>query len=289
MLDKRVLEWRIKPQVYSVKFLGALLFFLFLSLNVDAHAESVSPMNCSEVSFGSPSYKPDNIAALAAKANLEDPILNRYQEDVVSSLCGGTEKYESIDKWIDLGYVRAEEAEALSRALGKHYKAPVRSSSGRLYERINDSLLEKGLCSACASNLAEAYGKAPQGKAAALVDAALSGDTRALAQLKEGSYATPIPDQKPVEEGATFDPTSMDNPFFRPLLDCFSQHLINPQEADAMARTNDLSFLNPPSVCLKRMNMFVDFCTSHGTNKEECQGAYAALWIAINSQNSSPK
>jgi Sel1 repeat len=75
-----------------------------------------------------------------------------------------------------------------------------------------------------------------------------------------------------------------DNPFLDPLKACFGKNLIKISEAEAntMAQNNDYSFLNPPSICQKRIDQFVDYCSQQGHKKGDCQMAEASLWLAMN-------
>lgn len=75
------------------------------------------------------------------------------------------------------------------------------------------------------------------------------------------------------------------NAYLEPLQTCFAKNhmTLSEEEADAMAKENDYSFLNPPSICQKKINMFVDACVKNGHAKDKCQGAYAVLWIKMNS------
>ncbi|MBF0205033.1 MAG: hypothetical protein HQK67_12190 [Desulfamplus sp.] len=132
----------------------------------------------------------ETMEKLAIAAKLPDGYFSRYHESVVSELCGGDVK--NINELVDIGYVKAKEAEAIAAVLGKQYKAPPRSEQGRLYEKTYLKLLELGDCDACASNHADEYVKNPNGSVGKLVKAALSGDKDALTKLNEPDNADEV-------------------------------------------------------------------------------------------------
>ncbi len=147
-------------------------------------------ISCDEIAKDSTHKKLDE---LALKAKLVFRDVSRYHEDVVSGLCSGKpEDIETINKIVDFGSVSANDAESIARVLGKKYTAPARTADGKLFERINNGLSDKGLCWACAGNIASEYVKEPQGDIAKMVDAALSGDADALQKLQNGNYTQPI-------------------------------------------------------------------------------------------------
>jgi len=140
-------------------------------------------IQCSDVKYGNPNYH-ENMEKLAKRAGLPGNYYSKYHEDVVSRLCSGDTK--GIDKLIDNGYVKAKEAEAIAKVLGKRYAFKgERSETGKSYGYSKEKFLNMGLCMACADNVAQYYTKQPNSPCGKLAKRALGGDPDAIKKLAE--------------------------------------------------------------------------------------------------------
>jgi hypothetical protein len=87
--------------------------------------------------------------------------------------------------------VKPNEPVSIARTLGKDYKPPKRSQAGLSYDRIRSGLSAKGLCTACASNIATAYVQNKYSRLVVMVDQALAGDSSALNSLEKIDASRP--------------------------------------------------------------------------------------------------
>lgn len=144
-------------------------------------------VTCSDVAYGQDNYS-DKMDQLAKTAKLPNDYWDRYHEAAVSALCGSGSSRE-IDELVNAGYLKPREVEAIAKALGKTYQAPKRSKQGKLYEQTYKKLMGVGLCSACASNIAEEYVKNPNGAFGKVINSAMSGNQSAIDKI--GSASNP--------------------------------------------------------------------------------------------------
>ena len=166
-----------------------------LNTSLVGQKSAAGTISCDEIAKDSTHKKLDE---LALKAKLPFRSLDRIQEEIIDSFCKGQpEDIKNINNTVNSGDVSAADAESIAMVLGKKYTAPARTADGKLYERINSGLSDKGLCSACAGNIASEYVKNQNGKTAKLVDAALSGDVQSLQQLQDNKFAEPTIDPNP--------------------------------------------------------------------------------------------
>lgn len=122
------------------------------------------------------------------------PEWNRYHDYVLGGLCDGA--MEDLDRMVDSGYISITDVNAIAQVLGKKYVAKTRTENGKLYERIYKGLLQRDLCSACASTIAEEYIKRSDSILLQKVDLALAGNNAALEWLQ--TYpSNPPPEQAP--------------------------------------------------------------------------------------------
>lgn len=144
--------------------------------------EKINPnfVKCRDVLYGKSEGYFENMGKLAKLAKLsDDGYFNRYQEDVVSKLCGGEVK--DISSLIDGGYVKKSEVEAIKEVLGQDD----RSDSSQSYSYSRETFEDMGLCNACAANIAAYYSKQPDSKCGKLARKALEGNPVSKDQLLE--------------------------------------------------------------------------------------------------------
>jgi len=148
------------------------ILFLTTILSLTSACSASAQMSCSDVKYGNPRYH-ENMDELAKRAGLPDNYWSRYDEDVVSALCSGNIK--SVNQLIEAGSVKAEEAQAIAKVLGKTFKPRQQSEAGKSYAQAKSKFLEMGACSACADNIAQFYTKRPASTCGKLAKAALGG------------------------------------------------------------------------------------------------------------------
>jgi hypothetical protein len=159
----------------------AIIFITVVFCIISIGSASASRLQCRDVQYGNPKYH-ENMDEMAREARLPDNYWNKYHEDVVSRLCSGDTK--GIDKLIDNGYVKAKEAEAIARVLGKTYAFKgKRSETGKSYGFSKEKFIDMGLCNACADNVAQYYTKKPDSACGKLAKQTLEGDPEAIRKL----------------------------------------------------------------------------------------------------------
>lgn len=153
------------------RFLFSALLFACFSFPVNAR------LKCDDVKYGNENYH-EKMEELARLARLPDNYYSRYHEDVVKDLCTGN--MAVIEDWIDNGYVKRSEVEAIKEALGMDG----RSDIGKSYDYSKQRFLDMGLCSACADNVAQYYTRQPDSKCGKLAKQALEGNLDAIDELQ---------------------------------------------------------------------------------------------------------
>jgi len=161
----------------SVSWLVALIVIVACTSCANS---AVAEISCKDVEYGNPKYQ-DEMQELARQARLPGNDWNRYHATVVTDLCTGNSK--DVDKMVDDGSVKAQEAEAIASVLGKSYKTKPRSAIGISYQAAKTKLLEMGACSACADNIAQHYSRNPGSPCGTLAKQALDGDQDAVSKL----------------------------------------------------------------------------------------------------------
>ena len=145
---------------------------------------SCSPMlaqiSCHDLKYSSPQYS-DKMDDLAKQAKLPENYWSRYHEDAVRYFCKGDTK--AVDGLVDSGMVKAQEAIAIGKVLGKTYKPKTRSEVGKTYASSRQKFVEMGACSACADNIAQYYSKSPDSRCGKLAQQALDGNKDAIEEL----------------------------------------------------------------------------------------------------------
>jgi hypothetical protein len=145
---------------------------------------SCSPMfaqiSCQDLKYGNPRYS-DKMDELAKQAELPGNYWNRYHEDAVRYFCKGDIK--GVDKLVDSGMVKAQEAIAIGKVLGKTYKQKPISEVGKTYASSKKKFVEMGACSACADNVAQYYSRSPDSRCGKLAQQALDGNKDAIEEL----------------------------------------------------------------------------------------------------------
>lgn len=163
---------------YLTKSIAVVFATIILSL------VSVNPalaqVSCRDVKYGNPNYH-EMMDELAKRAGLPDNYWSRYHESVVSDLCSGN--IEDVDKLIDNGFVKLQEAQGIAEVLGKTYKPKQRSETGKSYEYSKEKFLEMGACGACADNIAQYFTKKPNSPCGKLAKQALEGNPDAINKL----------------------------------------------------------------------------------------------------------
>ncbi len=165
----------IKLSVNFSAILGAALF-----------ANTANAMlDCSDVVYGNDNYF-DNMQKLAEEARLPNNYFNRYHESVVSDLCKGD--IESVQSWIDNGYVKRSEVEGIKEVLG----LDERSSAGLSFQYSRDRFYnDMNLALVHADNVAQFYTRKPDSQCGKLAKSALEGNPRAIKTLQSNpEYCT---------------------------------------------------------------------------------------------------
>ena len=160
------------------EFIAVVFAIIILSL-VSANS-AYAQISCNDVKHSNPNYH-EKMDELAKRAGLPDNYWSRYHESVVSDLCKGDTK--DIDKLIDNGFVKPQEAQGIAKALGKSYKPKQRSETGKSYGYSKAKFLEMGACSACADNIAQYYTRKPNSPCGKLAKQALEGSPAAIRKL----------------------------------------------------------------------------------------------------------
>jgi hypothetical protein len=137
-------------------------------------------ISCQDLKYGSPHYS-DKMDELAKQAELPAGSWNRYHESIVRDFCNGDIK--GVDKLVDSGMVKAQDAKAIGKVLGKTYKPKPRSEVGKTYGSSKHKFLEMGACSACADNIAQYYSNSPDSRCGKLAQQALDGNRDAIKEL----------------------------------------------------------------------------------------------------------
>jgi hypothetical protein len=149
-------------------------------LSVASSSPAFAEISCQDLKYGNPSYH-EKMDELARRAKLPENTWNRYHESLVRDLCAGNIK--DADKLVDAGMVKAQQAQAIAKLLGKAYKPKPRSEALKSYASAKQRFLEMGACSACADNIAQYYSKEPSSPCGKLAKQALDGDQEAMKQL----------------------------------------------------------------------------------------------------------
>jgi hypothetical protein len=139
-------------------------------------------MSCADFKYGTPKYS-EKMDELAKKAGLPDNYWSRYHESVVSDFCSGN--VQDVDKLVNNGFVKPQEAQRIANVLGKQYKPKERSEIGKSYGYSKEKFLEMGACSACADNIAQYYTRKPESPCGKLAKSALEGNPDAIKKLIE--------------------------------------------------------------------------------------------------------
>jgi hypothetical protein len=153
----------------------AVSIFSFVLVNL-----ALAQMSCADLKYGKPNYH-EKMDELAKRARLPDNYWSRYHESVVTDLCSGDIK--DIDKLVDNGFVKPQEAQGIAKVLGKEYKPKERSQTGESYGSSKEKFLKMGACSACADNIAQYYTKKPDSPCGKLAKMALEGNPDAIRKI----------------------------------------------------------------------------------------------------------
>jgi len=158
------------------------LLFATILITILLTSSVLAGTHCKDLEYGTDKYH-ENMDELAKKAKLEDNYWHRYHEAFISDLCRGNK--DSANGWVDCGHVKASDAVAISKLIGKPYKVKKRTATGLRFERAyyNSKLLDM-LCTADASNLAMYYAMKPFSKCGKLVERVLRGDRGAIKIIK---------------------------------------------------------------------------------------------------------
>jgi hypothetical protein len=158
----------------------------YVGQHAQTNDESIPQVSCNDIGEnGSPNYW-QMMTKLASIAEIDGGEFNRENEEAVGAFCkNNPEGIKLVDSMVDNGSISAREAEAVAYALGKQYKAPQRTASGKNYERVKTALSNLGFCMACADTIALEYANNPNDVKSKLVDAALTGDTKAIKRLQD--------------------------------------------------------------------------------------------------------
>lgn len=163
---------------YCSRSIAVVLATIVLTL-VSANSP-FAQISCTDVKYGNPNYR-DKMDELAKRARLPDNYWSRYHESVVTDLCSGN--ISDVDKLVDDGSVKPQEAQGIAKVLGKTYKPKQRSEMGKSYEYSKARFLKMGACSACADNIAQYYTKKPNSPCGELARQALEGNSYAVKKL----------------------------------------------------------------------------------------------------------
>jgi len=139
----------------------------------------------------------DHMAILSRLTHSTRDDYSRYDEDIPGAFCEGN--INLVDQWIDQGYVRGRDVEAIARSMGISYKTKPRTPQGRLYEKILDTLQyhtdARGITDiyhALASNIAYEYVYKPKSQCAILIRPFLTGAVKKIPDVDAlSSYCNP--------------------------------------------------------------------------------------------------
>lgn len=159
----------------SLAVVFATIILGFVSVN-----SAFAQISCRDVKYGNPNYH-EKMDELAKRAGLPDNYWSRYHESVVSDLCSGDIK--DVDKLVDNGFVKPQEAQGIAKVLGKTYKSKQRSEVGKSYGYSKEKFLEMGACGACADNIAQYYTRKSISPCGILAKQALEGNPEAIRKL----------------------------------------------------------------------------------------------------------
>ena len=134
-------------------------------------------ISCQDLKYGSPHYS-DKMDELAKQAELPNNYWNRYDESAVRDFCKGDMK--GVDGLVDSGMIKAQEAKAIAKVLGKTYTEKPRSEVGKTYASSKQKFIKMGACNACADNIAQYYSKNPDSRCGKLAQKALDGNKDAV-------------------------------------------------------------------------------------------------------------
>src|SRR5215471_7119035 len=151
-----------------------------IMLSVLSGIPAFAQISCKDLKYGEPNYI-DKMDELAKLARLPDNSWNRYHETLVSNLCAGN--LTEIDKMVDSGMVKAQEAQTIGKLLDKTYTSKKRSEPGKSYAESKRKFVEMGACSACADNIAQYYSKNPDSPCGKLAKQAVDGNAEAIKEL----------------------------------------------------------------------------------------------------------
>lgn len=184
VLTKYWLKSQSRPQLIIQRNIGVSLIKLLVNFSAILGAILLANtanaiLNCSDVTYGSDDYF-DNMEKLAVEARLPDNYFNRYHESVISDLCKGDTT--TAESWIDNGYVKRSEVEAIKEVLG----LDERSSQGSSYQYSREKFShEMGLSSAFSDNVAQYYTQKPNSKCGKLAKSAIEGNPRSIKVLQD--------------------------------------------------------------------------------------------------------
>lgn len=147
------------------------LLFATILITILLTSSVLAGTHCKDLEYGTDKYH-ENMDELAKKAKLEDNYCHRYHEAFISDLCRGNK--DAANEWVDYGHVKASDAVAISKLIGKPYKVKKRTATGLRFERAYSKLCGM-LCTASAGNLAMYYAMKPFSKCGKLVERALRG------------------------------------------------------------------------------------------------------------------
>lgn len=159
----------------SIAIVLAAIILSFVSVN-----SVFAQMSCADLKQSKPNYH-EKMDELAERAGLPDNYWSRYHESVVSDLCSGDIK--DVDKLVDDGFVKPQEAQNIGKVLGKPYMSKQRSETGKSYGYSKEKFLEMGACNACADNIAQYYTQKPNSPCGRLAKQALEGNPDAIKKL----------------------------------------------------------------------------------------------------------
>ncbi len=148
--------------------------------------EKLPQISCSD--FIKPKSEEQDFILLG-KLNSNISITNKWgtgydQLGFISEIClNSIQGMVNAQEMIDMGRVDAHWGKSAASALGIDFAIKNRSHKGLLFEQVNSSLFDLGLCHPCAYNAAEYYVDNPDSILGYLIRDALKGDSEALQKL----------------------------------------------------------------------------------------------------------
>jgi hypothetical protein len=151
--------------------------FITITFGLVFCTRALAEISCSDLKYGTPGYHV-KMDQLAKEAELPGNYWNRYHAAVVRNFCDANIK--GVDSIVDRGEVKAKQAQAIAKVLGKDYQIKPRSETGETYGSSKQKFIEMGACSACADNIAQYYAKKPDSQCGKLARDALDGKPDAI-------------------------------------------------------------------------------------------------------------